>query len=503
MNTIRGSGNLRPDSQAKSALRSESQYWQAALVALGVGILLRLYGLGDPQLWLDELIQVSRSNLPSWSAVLQDVRSETAAVPLDYLLQSLFVHWLGSAAWAVRLHAALFGCLSLAVMYWLGVRLFRPLGAQAGRWGGVLSLLMLAFYPLHIFYSQEGRNYSLFFFLTLLSFALLVEALQRRSRWWWMLHSAALVSMLYSNYLGVLALAAQGAFMFALAWVPDSDAKMGRSKNVRQLWTRFGLSASAAFLVFLPWLLQTYSRAQDTFEEEFLSLRFAGRFFQEFSGGSWPLSLLLLALAAAGFRTLQKRGEHGVAALLIIWLCLPVAAVLFLDWSRGYFFAARQILFASPALLLAAALGLGEWLHIWQARGKPAMAAAGILLTAGLGVGTVLISGGKQPADWEALDRYLHAQVRGADRVAAPHIERPVAWRYPDLNRRRISLDELPPRSAWPEGASRLHLIESRYTTAGQQEQIAQALAAAGSAETVVVADFRVHVIRLEGGPSR
>ncbi|MEE8584380.1 MAG: glycosyltransferase family 39 protein [Acidobacteriota bacterium] len=452
--------------------------------------MLRFYGLGEPQLWLDELIQISRSTQPGWEAILQDVRSETAAVPLDYLVQGLFVQTLGTSAWAARLHAALFGCLSLGVMYWLGARLLGP----TARWGGLLSMFVLAFYPLQIFYSQEGRNYSLFFFCTLLSFALLVEALQRRSPRWWILHSAAVLGMLYSNYLGVLALAAQGAFVLLRPWVGTRD-QIGGEKPLRSLWTGFALSASTAFLLFLPWLLQTYSQARDTFQEDFWSLPFVGRFIQESSGGSWPLSLLLITLAAAGLRSLRQRRAHGVTALLLCWLCLPVAAVLLLDWWRGYFFAARQILFASPPLLLAAAAGLAETLKPRQSRGRRGIAAAAVVLTAALGVGTVVLSSGKQPADWEALDRYLHTQVADTDRVAAPHIERPVAWRYPALNRRRAALDDLPPRSAWPGDSPRLHLIESRYTTWRQQRMIAEALAAAQSAETVEVGDFRVYLL--------
>ncbi len=461
------------------------------LVVLAAGILLRFHGLGEPQLWLDELIQISRSTLPSLQAVLQDVQSETAAVPLDYLVQGLTVQLLGTSAWSARLHSALFGCLSLGVMFWLGNRLLGSLDNPAVRWGGLLSMFLLAFYPLHIFYSQEGRNYSLFYLCTLLSFALLVEAMQRRSPLWWTLHSAAALSMLYSNYLGILALASQGVFVVAYPWLGRMDGQ----KPLRGLWTGFGLSALTSFLLFLPWLLQTYSQAQDTFQENFWSLRFLGRFIQEFSGGSWPLSLLLLTLTGLGIRQLLLRRSFGVTALLAIWFFLPVAAVLLLDWWRGYFFAARQILFASPALLLAAALGLGEILQKWQSQGRRAMAAAAIVLIAGLGTGTVFLSSGKQPADWQALDRYLHARVSEGDRVAAPHIERPVAWRYPELKRRRIALDELPPRSKWPEGFSRLHLIESRYTTVLQQHMIADTVTAAHSADVVESGDFRIHLL--------
>ena len=142
--------------------------------------------------------------------------------------------------------------------------------------------------------------------------------------------------------------------------------------------------------------------------------------------------------------------------------------------------------------------GLAEILKSWQSRRRPGIAATAIVLTAALGLGTVVLSSGKQPADWEALDRYLHTQVAETDRVAAPHIERPVAWRYPALNRRRAALDDLPPRSAWPGDSPRLHLIESRYTTSQQQRMIAEALAAARSAETVEVGDFRVYLLAFQ-----
>ena len=50
--------------------------------------------------------------------------------------------------------------------------------------------------------------------------------------------------------------------------------------------------------------------------------------------------------------------QWSVILLLFTWLVLPISIVIFLDWWRGYFFAIRQVLFATPALLLGAAIGL-------------------------------------------------------------------------------------------------------------------------------------------------
>ena len=90
------------------------------LIILSLGIFLRFYDLTQPQLWLDEIIQIVRFSHASLLENLYDLRQEIAAVPLDYMAQSLFLRMWGVSEFSARFHAALFGVFSLFCIYWLG-----------------------------------------------------------------------------------------------------------------------------------------------------------------------------------------------------------------------------------------------------------------------------------------------------------------------------------------------------------------------------------------------
>ena len=127
---------------------------------LGLGITLRYYRLEQPQLWLDELLRLVRFSSPDLLSNLRDISADVAAVPLDYLVQNFFVWLWGVSEFSARFHAALCGSLSLLVFYGFVRQVLNQRTAQ-------IATLMLAVFPLHLFYSREGANYSLFFLLSL------------------------------------------------------------------------------------------------------------------------------------------------------------------------------------------------------------------------------------------------------------------------------------------------------------------------------------------------
>jgi uncharacterized membrane protein len=530
-------------------LSSNRQTW--FLIILSLGIFLRFYGLTQPQLWLDEIIQIVRFSHVTLIENVYDLRQEIAAVPLDYMIQRLFLRMWGVSEFSARFHAALFGTLSLFCIYWLGatiqsVESSTVTGAHSRgieesgtassntdqvieqtqntddseqpirnlQTSGLFSMFLLAVYPLHLFYSQEGRNYSLFFFLTLSSFCLLMGALRSGGRVRWSFFFLSALCLLYTNYLGLVVLVTQGFFILVLALFPGwADSSAFVKKVAARQIIFFFLCASVAFLLFLPWLLWTYQSAQSDLSEDFLSLRFLLRFMKEVSGGSWPLSLLLFFLFGLGMRTLHRDRKRAVLLFILSWLILSISLVISLDWWRGYIFAIRQILFVTPAFLLGAAVGLQRLFEAAPAGRGRGLPIATLILTAILGVGTVSLSDRKQQADWKALNRYLQTELIGEDKVVVPNVERVVAFRYRQLGSRKIDLESLPPRGAFMEvnqqGGTelssdqssetptphRLHLIESRYATPEQLRKIRETLSLYPPERTVDIRGFRIYVL--------
>src|SRR5262245_40940058 len=141
------------------------------LLAFAIGTFLRFYKLGEKQLWVDEIIQVIHSMPNRLTDLLAGISDDRGAAPLDYLIQHLFISTLGTSEITARIHAAIFGSLTLVAIYFLARKLLEERVAS-------LTALLYVVYPLHHHYSQEGRPYALFTFLTVCSYIAFLNLLQ-------------------------------------------------------------------------------------------------------------------------------------------------------------------------------------------------------------------------------------------------------------------------------------------------------------------------------------
>ena len=83
-------------------------------IILGIGFLHRLVLLGARQPWVDELMQARIIRTASPAGILAGLRdSMDLAAPLDFFVQKGVTVLLGDSAWALRLHAVIFGTLSI------------------------------------------------------------------------------------------------------------------------------------------------------------------------------------------------------------------------------------------------------------------------------------------------------------------------------------------------------------------------------------------------------
>ena len=139
-----------------------SRSWVFRTVLAGVVLLalaLRLYGLSDESLWLDELATVRTYSLPLKPLIVQS--AEVGQPPFDNLIgAALDRAGLADSDWWVRFPSALFGtgCV-FAVGLWMA--------EVAGAVVGITSALVLAVCPIHVYLSQEARPYMSFFFFAL------------------------------------------------------------------------------------------------------------------------------------------------------------------------------------------------------------------------------------------------------------------------------------------------------------------------------------------------
>jgi len=137
----------------------------ATLIVLGAAY-LRFHRLGKPCLWLDEILNYDiTAAAPSrpWYSWLVGFERENG--PLYYATQWLALP-LESRELAARLAPALIGVATVILIGLTARRLAGPLT-------GLVAILLAASSPLHVYYSREGRTYSLLMlFATTMVFAI-------------------------------------------------------------------------------------------------------------------------------------------------------------------------------------------------------------------------------------------------------------------------------------------------------------------------------------------
>jgi hypothetical protein len=209
---------------------------------------LRLYRLGDQNVWWDEGLAIWAVRKSFWGTTLW-----TAAdvhPPLYFHQLWAWVRLAGESEFAARFISAAWGLLTVAIVYPLGVRL-------GGRRVGLLAALFLAVARFHIWWSQEMRMYILAALAATLTLYLAVRWLdaerERTSAAWPALYALAAAGCLYSIYMA--ALAPLVANLYALA----AFRRIPRQRRLGAAARWLGAQA-AALVLFLPWALLALGR---------------------------------------------------------------------------------------------------------------------------------------------------------------------------------------------------------------------------------------------------
>src|SRR5262249_25627339 len=133
-----------------------------------VAVLLRVVFLGTRSLWSDEIVSVKLAS-DTWEAFRYWLLRREANMALYYLLLRGWVRYGDGEAW-VRLFSAIFGVLTVPLLYLLAKRWF----GERVAW---ITALLAATNACMVQFSQEARSYSMLLFLVVLSYLLLEKTL--------------------------------------------------------------------------------------------------------------------------------------------------------------------------------------------------------------------------------------------------------------------------------------------------------------------------------------
>ena len=159
--------------------------------------ILRFHHLDYNSLWGDEIATVlflSGGIADVWNIMFIDGRPTP---PLYYALEALVLDIVGVNEFSVRLLSALFGSLSIPLMYLLGKKILCEKV-------GLISATLLTVSIFHIYYSQEGRCYALLLFLFILVTLSYIKVLENNKIQHWILFSALSALVVWTHFIGVI-----------------------------------------------------------------------------------------------------------------------------------------------------------------------------------------------------------------------------------------------------------------------------------------------------------
>jgi uncharacterized membrane protein len=313
--------------------------WLGRLALAGLTILgaaLRLYGIGDKSLWLDEAFSVILAQRSVGEVLRQIVLTDTHP-PLYYLALHAWVA-LGASEAVVRSLSALWSIASIPLMYLVGKALYDD------RRAGLLAAGILAFSPFQIWYAQEARMYAMLTFLVLASAYFFIRALRRNAWMDWLGFVLATVLALYTDNGGVWYVIAIGLFFLA---------SLRRFRDRAPRWFASQFAIAVLYLPWIPFFLLQTRRVVENFWLAPPTVRAVVETLVDFQSLNFPwLAVSILYLTGAlVWAYIIPTWQGWSRRLLTFWLVVPLTLSLLLS-LRQPIFLSRNLIAASLALYL-------------------------------------------------------------------------------------------------------------------------------------------------------
>jgi len=376
-------------------VRLSSLAFDLALVG-GVALILGLFRLGTPSVWVDEAFTA------------QAVR-ERFLNPIDqyhWLYYSIVTPWsfvAGTSEWALRMPSVFSAMLACALLVLLAHKLF-------DRRVAVASGLFLAASPFLVKWSQQARPYSMVLTAGILATLLLFRALERGSRGAWAGYGFAF-SLVFAMHP-----------VSALVLVPAHALLVLQRRE--KLFPHGFLAACVIVSLGAPW---AFARARQTPGDNWLHRPSLGAALNTLLDVSGAAGLGLL-LALVGLVVLRRAGRKDLALWLGAWAFAPFALALIVSFVTPIYLD-RYLITAAPAFALLAGIAVfGVGARLGLALGLAAVIATSIGLANWYSQGS---RGNWRGEDWRnAVTTVLARRAESDAVVVAPWWAEPAAAYY-------------------------------------------------------------------------
>ena len=207
-------------------------FWVTGTLLLA--LFLRAWGLNAESAWIDEAFSIVLAQ-HSPAEIIQGTAADQHP-PLYYLLLHVWF-WFGNNVTHARWLSVLIGLVGVyqAIIF----------GKNIGGYPlGLLSGLLIATSPMHIWYSQEIRMYILLCSLTTASTYFLWRNLREENKIRWLYYGVLTLLSLYTHYFSLFVLAMQGL------WILIFSIRKRQFPTLIQ-WM---ISTAIAGIFFIPWI---------------------------------------------------------------------------------------------------------------------------------------------------------------------------------------------------------------------------------------------------------
>lgn len=316
----------------------------AILIVTAVAAFLRIYHLGAESLWIDEGYSLRDA---------ADIGSLGAVRPLYFTFLNIWSRFGHSEFW-LRLPSAIFGIAAVPVLYLVGRRIY-------SHRVGLMAALLMAISPLQIDHSQEIRMYSLITLIVVSEVLFFVDYVQT-GRIRNLLFCLACVGIGFLVFpLSVFMLLAFNLFFLIrirrreAAWWYAGQALVGVAAI--PLMPKFLLETREygeawAWRMNKPGVLDMLRISRD-----FNLWRIPEQQSQAVLAGD-IYGVLILLLIAYGVIYAYMRGASWQTSLCLLWLIVPLGALLVVSHVLAKMWLVRYVIYASPAYYILIALGL-------------------------------------------------------------------------------------------------------------------------------------------------
>lgn len=390
------------------------------LTVMALALALRLYRIGAQSLWVDEILTLAVSD-PKPGLTIWDYLKYNIHGPFHAFVVWLF-SLIGHGDGWLRLPSALAGTATVYYLYrwaaaWLGLSIAR------------VAVVFFALHPLHLYYSQEVRNYAFLVFFTTAASYYLYRLLSDDTRRNVVRYTLLMTVAPLCNF--------SAAFIYAVhSWLYLVRRAFTRGRLLR--W----VLVSLAILVFIsPWVYRIYTfidvtklvtpvmpgeieaterlRGDTTVGPEVLPYAFY-TFSVGFTLGPslrdlhydatmasvirqwWPL-ITWVGVVFGGLFILGLRHVRSKGALtpVLLYVFVPLIFTLLLNWQNAKAFNARYILTSLPVFIFVLAAGV---VSLPRVAGR--VVATAVALTLVVSMGNYFFNG-----------EYAREDVRGAARL--------------------------------------------------------------------------------------